>query len=163
MFSIQQQLLDHIFHLLGDKDARVRSAVAAALCSYLSSQAATKTNGFDATSSNADNRSPTITTKALLFKEFVSERVFNDLPHPLSHVLDTGPAFDTTIPAAFNTSTITNEAINYSGVLDAVLAKVLFHLTNVALELNGDKHQQVSVLDLSGALREQYGQNGGGG
>lgn len=136
--SPQHQLLDHIFHLLGDKDVRVRSAVAAALCTYLSSQAAAKTNGFATatlpnTTAKVHASTTATTTKSMLFKEFVGERVFNDLPRPLSRVLDSAAA------AANDHTTINN-----AGELDDCLAKVLFHLANVALELPGDKSQQVS-------------------
>lgn len=98
-----------------DKDSRVRSAAAQALCSYLKGH-----EHFAAASVPID-------CKMRLYNDLVSERIFRSLPSPLSQILD-GKKTASTSGGASNVETR--------------FAKVLFRLTNALLNF-GDKHLQV--------------------
>lgn len=110
--DVQTYFLQNIYTLLGDKDGKVRLAASGSLCQYVRRQAVL----VDTTGSI--NR-----TTFTILQNFVSERIFKELPDPLSEI---------------------NVTINNTTNFDKVLGKVLYNLTNKLLELN-DKNQQVRV------------------
>lgn len=106
----QTYFLQNIYTLLGDKDGKVRLAASASLCQYVRRQAAL-----------VDTAGTINKTTTTILQDFVSERIFKELPDPLCDMKVT---------------------INNATNLDKVLGKVLYSLTNKLLELN-DKNQQV--------------------
>lgn len=95
--------MEHLYANLEDKDSRVRSAAASALCTYV--------NGYD----DFTSPSSTLFSKMRLYNDLVRERIFRSLPAPLCEIFD---------ECVF--------ANNGTGVENR-LAKVLFRLTNELL------------------------------
>lgn len=110
--NYQEKFVSHIYVMLGDNDQRVRNAAADALSELIEGykSAPEDINSFE---------------DRILVDELIADRVFADLPSPLSHLMDVRGKSDR---------------------IDEMLGKFLFHLSNLLLEIEC-KQRQVSLLN----------------
>lgn len=106
----RDQFMSHIYAMLGDNDHRVRCAAAEALSELVVHYKIIP----DEMVCGEDQ---------ILLNELIAERIFGDLPSPLSHLMS---------------------GEKKSNRIEEVLGKCLFHLTNLLLEIEC-KQRQVSV------------------
>lgn len=110
--DFRDQFMSHIYAMLGDNDHRVRKAAADALSELIGHYKIIP----DETVNCGDH---------ILLNELVAERIFADLPSPVSHLMS---------------------GKKESNQIDEVLGKCLFHLSNLLLEYEC-KQRQVRSSD----------------
>lgn len=113
--NYREQFMSHIHAMLGDNDQRVRNAAADALGEFIENY-------------NRNNRVSDVIRyeDAILVNELVADRIFADLPSPLSHLMSDK---------------------SKSNRIDEVLGTCLFHLSNLLLEIEC-KQRQVIFCDV---------------
>lgn len=108
--NYRDQFMSHIYFMLGDNDQRVRNVAADALSEVVERYKNTTSHGMR----SHDDQT--------LLNELIVERIFADLPSPLSQLMDDGAK---------------------SSRIGEILGKCLFHLSNLLLEIEC-KQRQVS-------------------
>lgn len=105
--NYRDQFMSHIYAMLGDNDQRVRNAAADALSEFIGGYKSSpeEIQGYD---------------DRILLNELIAERIFADLPSPLSDLMsDAGK----------------------SNQIDELLGKCLFHLSNLLLSIECKQRQ----------------------
>lgn len=109
----QKKFLSHLFILIRDNDIRVRNHAGKSICFFIKNFRFLEKNVF-------------LDTQNGLLEDFISERIFMELPVPLNRI---------------------NDKIVISSETEKVLANVLYRLSNELLEIT-DRNQQV-ILNFS--------------
>lgn len=110
----QKKFQENLFILTKDNDIRVRNHAGKSICWFIKNLQVLKKNIF------LDNKNQ-------LLNDFISERIFMELPVPLNHI---------------------NDKIEISSDSEKKLANILYRLSNELLEIK-DKNQQVNFYVIS--------------
>lgn len=109
--NYREQFMSHIHAMLGDNDQRVRNAAADALGELIENYKKNNKVGYVIRYEDG-----------ILVNELVADRIFADLPSPLSHLMSEKAE---------------------SNRIDEVLGKCLFHLSNLLLEIDSKQRQVI--------------------